>query len=211
MYSSIVVGNDGSATAWAAMVQAAALAKAFEAPLHVVCAYQAPVTIAASSVMWAWRSSRYLPGVGPVRPRRPPPAARGDGCSASRRRDRGRDICGAGRPGVDDPWHRLEHRKQPHCRREQGNDRRPPGVGECSQQPRPPRPLRRAYCQDLLTCGRWSGKNRMRISDRRRGALERIRQRRSCPNDPEACGRNAWVRLPLALWRNTRVATAESL
>jgi nucleotide-binding universal stress UspA family protein len=42
MFRSIVVGTDGSATAREAVTQAVALARAFDATLHVVCAYEPP-------------------------------------------------------------------------------------------------------------------------------------------------------------------------
>jgi nucleotide-binding universal stress UspA family protein len=41
MQGPIVVGTDGSATATAAVLEALELAKRFEVPLHVVCAYKA--------------------------------------------------------------------------------------------------------------------------------------------------------------------------
>lgn len=49
MFRSIVVGTDGSETAQEAVRRAAELAKAFDAELHVVCAFKPP----ASSTMFA--------------------------------------------------------------------------------------------------------------------------------------------------------------
>jgi nucleotide-binding universal stress UspA family protein len=47
MYSKIVVGTDGSATAGRAVEQAGALARAFGAELHLVSAYRTPSTVLA--------------------------------------------------------------------------------------------------------------------------------------------------------------------
>jgi nucleotide-binding universal stress UspA family protein len=47
MYTSIVVGTDGSPTASLAVNEAARLAKAFDAPLHVVSAFR---TVAAAAI-----------------------------------------------------------------------------------------------------------------------------------------------------------------
>jgi nucleotide-binding universal stress UspA family protein len=46
-YRSIVVGSDGSATARGAVAEAAGLAKAFNAPLHLVSAYRAAASASA--------------------------------------------------------------------------------------------------------------------------------------------------------------------
>ncbi|GAC1366150.1 MAG: universal stress protein [Acidimicrobiales bacterium] len=51
MYTSIVVGTDGSATATAAVAEAARMARSFDAQLHVVGAYEVPgVNMAAASL-----------------------------------------------------------------------------------------------------------------------------------------------------------------
>lgn len=52
MYTSIVVGTDGSPTARVAVAQAARLARSFDAPLHVVRAYRPPSMTMAASAMW---------------------------------------------------------------------------------------------------------------------------------------------------------------
>jgi nucleotide-binding universal stress UspA family protein len=49
MYKSIVVGTDGSATAKGAVAEAAKLAKAFTAPLHLVSAFRPPAALAAGA------------------------------------------------------------------------------------------------------------------------------------------------------------------
>jgi nucleotide-binding universal stress UspA family protein len=50
MYTSIVVGTDGSATAAEAVARAAEVARAFSAPLHLVSAYRLPLTTGAEVV-----------------------------------------------------------------------------------------------------------------------------------------------------------------
>lgn len=50
MYRSIVVGTDGSATAERAVQEAARLALAFDAPLHVVSAYRAAAPASVASL-----------------------------------------------------------------------------------------------------------------------------------------------------------------
>jgi nucleotide-binding universal stress UspA family protein len=49
MYKSIVVGTDGSSTAKGAVLEAAKLAKAFDAPLHLVSAFRPPAAVAAGA------------------------------------------------------------------------------------------------------------------------------------------------------------------
>lgn len=53
MYRSIVVGTDGSATAERAVQEAARLALAFDAPLHVVSAYRAAAPVASMASLAA--------------------------------------------------------------------------------------------------------------------------------------------------------------
>ncbi|HWD08972.1 MAG TPA: universal stress protein [Actinomycetota bacterium] len=49
MYSNIVVGTDGSTTAGRALARAIELAKAFNATLHIVSAYRAPIVRAVNA------------------------------------------------------------------------------------------------------------------------------------------------------------------
>lgn len=82
MYSTIVVGTDGSDTASGAVTQAAALAQLTGATVHVVCAYTLPVVMGAAVL--APETMTYRPTTAEVKARAEETLERA-ACSSGRR------------------------------------------------------------------------------------------------------------------------------